>query len=65
MMGFEGYIVVFDPILISISSMSVEPLEMLCAEAVGAIAPQCGELKAEDLLSSLPLVCVFKKIYLS
>ena len=39
------------PMLISILSMLVEPLEMLCAEAMVALAPQAGDLKAEDLLS--------------
>ena len=55
----EGCIVIF------IQSVLVEPLEMLCAEAVDALAPQAGDLKAEDLLSPLHLMCIFKKSNLS
>ena len=61
----EGCIVVSDSMLISILSMLVEPLEMLCAEAADALAPQVWDLKAEDLLSPLHLMCVFKKLNLS
>ena len=45
--------------------MSVEPLDMSCAEAVDALAPRVGGLKPEDLLSPLHLMCVFKKLNLS
>ena len=45
----EGCIVVSDHMLISRSSMLVEPLEMSCAEPVDALAPQAWDLKAEDL----------------
>ena len=61
----EGYIVLSDCMLISILSMLVEPLEMLCAETVDALADRAGNLKAEDLLSHLCLTCVFKKLNLS
>ena len=61
----EGCIVVPDRMLISMQSMSVEPLEMLCVEAVDALAPLAGDLKAEDLLSALHLICFFKKLNLS
>ena len=45
--------------------MSVEPLEMLCAEAAVALAPRARDLKPEDLLSPFLLMCVFKKLNLS
>ena len=50
--------------LISILSMSVDPLEM-CAEATDALAPQVRDLKPEGLLSPLRLMCVFQKSNLS
>ena len=50
--------------LTSILSMSVEAREMLSAEAVDALAPQDRDLKPEDLLSPLHLMCVFKKLNL-
>ena len=61
-LGFvtEGCIVVSDRMLISILSMLVEPLKMSYAEA-----PPARDLKAEDLLSPLQLMCVFKKLNLS
>ena len=40
-----------DSMLITIQSMSVEPLEMSCAEAMDALAPWAGDLKAEESLS--------------
>ena len=43
----EGCIVVFDRMQISILSMSVEPLEMMCAEEVDTLAPRAGDLKPE------------------
>ena len=55
---------VSDCMPIPILSMLFEPLEILCAEAVDALAPQAGDLKAEDLLSPLHLMCVFKKLNL-
>ena len=45
--------------------MSVEALEMLCTEAADALAPQAWDLKPEDLLSPLHLMCKFKKLNLS
>ena len=56
----EGCIVVSDCMLISILSMSAEPLEMSSTEAADALAPQVGDLKAEDLPSSWCLMCIFK-----
>ena len=41
----EGFIVVSDRKLISVLSMSVEALEMSCAEAADALAPQERDLK--------------------
>ena len=61
----DGCCLVSDRTLISILSMSVEPLEMLCSEAVVALAPRAGDLKAENLLSLLRVMCVFKKLNLS
>ena len=49
---------VSDHMLISILSVSVQPLVM-CAEAVVALAPWARDLKPEDLLSPFLLVCVF------
>ena len=49
-----------DHMLISIVSMLVEALEMSCAEAVDALTPRAGNLKPDDLLSPLCLMCVFK-----
>ena len=51
----EGCIVVSDHMLISILSMSLEPLEMLCAEAADALAPWAGNLKLKSLT---PDVCL-------
>ena len=65
MLVAEGPIVVTDCMLISRVSMLVGPLDMSCAEAVDALAPRAGDLKAEDLLSPLFLICVFKKLNLS
>ena len=53
----EGHIVVSDHMLISILSMLVEALEMSDAEAVDALAPWNSDLKPDDLLSSLHLMC--------
>ena len=41
---------VSDRMLISIPSMSVEPLEMSCIEAADALAPRARDLNAEDFL---------------
>ena len=54
-----------DQMLISILSVSVEPLEMLCVMAADTLAPQADHLKNEDLLSPLHLMCIFKKLNLS
>ena len=43
-------------------SVSVEPLEILCAEAAVALAPLPWDLMPEYLLSPLHLMCVFKKL---
>ena len=45
----EGCVVVSDHILISIPSMLVECLQMLCAETADALAPCALDLKAENL----------------
>ena len=52
--------------LIACSSpyMSVEALGISCAEAAVTLAPQAGDLKAEDSLSPFLLMCVFKKLNL-
>ena len=47
MLVTEGSIVASDCMLISIPSVSVEPLEMSCAEAEDAQSPWDGDLKAE------------------
>ena len=47
----EGCIVVSDRMLISILFLSLELLEMLCAEAVDALASWTRVLKPDDLLS--------------
>ena len=59
----EGCIVVYDHMLISILSVSFEPLAM--SSALDALAPWAGDLKAEDLPSPLNLVHVFKKVNIS
>ena len=56
---------VSDCMLISILSVLVKPLEMLCAEAADPMALLAGDFKAEDLLSSFCLMCVFKSLNLS
>ena len=50
-----------DRMVISIMSMSVETLEMLCAEAANALALWAWDLKPDDLPSPLCLVCDFRK----
>ena len=52
---------VSDYMLISILSVSVEPLEMSCAEAADTLAPCAGDLKPDNLLSPLCLMCNYKK----
>ena len=47
--------------LISIHSVSVEPLEM-CAEAVDALTPRAGNWKAEVLFKSLASYMHLKEI---
>ena len=54
--------VVSDHMLISIPSVSVEPLEMSCAEAAFALVPRARDLKPEDLLSPFLLIYVLKKL---
>ena len=48
----DGWYVVSERMLISILSVSVEPLEMQWAETALVLAPLCEDLKPEDL--SLP-----------
>ena len=66
-LGFvtEGCILVSDHMLISKLSLLVKPLEMSCAEAAGALVPWDRDLKPEDLLRPLHLMCIFKKLNLS
>ena len=49
---------VYYRILICILSISVEHLEMSYAEAIDAQDPWAGDLKAEDFLSLLSLMCL-------
>ena len=58
----KGCIVVLDHMLIL--SVLVEPLEISCAEAPVSLVPQARDLKPEDLLSSLHLMFIFKKLNL-
>ena len=46
-----------DRMLISILSVSVEALVMSCAVAAEALAPRALDLKPDDLLSQLHLMC--------
>ena len=50
-----------DLMLISILSMLVEDLDMLCAEAAEALAPWAWDLKPDDFLGHLCLMCNFRK----
>ena len=52
---------VSDRILISIHSVSVEALEILCAEAVDALAPSVGDLKPDDLQSPFKKLKIYPK----
>ena len=54
-----------DSMLISILSVSVEALEMSCAVVVEALAPGACDLKADDLLCPLHLICNLKNPSLS
>ena len=56
---------VSDRMFISILSISVEPLQISCAEAVVALAAHTWDLKAEDLPSPFLLMCAFQKLILS
>ena len=56
---------VSDHMLISILSMSVEAPEMLCAETADPLAPQARDWKPNDLINSLQLMCISKKLHLS
>ena len=49
----DGWCVVSEWMLVSILSVSVDPHEMSLVKAALALAPLCGDLKAEDLLSSV------------
>ena len=51
--------------LISILSVSVEALEIMCAETAEALAPRSLDLKPDDLLSSLHLMCDIRNPNLS
>ena len=55
--------VVSDYMLISLLSLSVEPLEM-CADALVALALLGGDLKPKDLPSPFLLMCVCNKLNL-
>ena len=57
--------VVSDRMLTSILSVSVEFLEMFCAEATVALAPPARDLEPEDLRSPFILMCAFKRLNLS
>ena len=46
-----------DRMVISILSVLAEALKMYCAEAAEAPAPRDLDLKPDDLLSTLPLMC--------
>ena len=54
-----------DRMLISILSMLVEALRMLCSETAEALAPWAWDLKPDDLLSTLHLMCDFRNPNLS
>ena len=54
-----------DRMLISILSMSVKALEMLCAVIAEALDPQACNLKADNLLSPLRLMCNLRNPNLS
>ena len=54
-----------DCMLISILSLSVEALEMSCAVIAEAPAPRACDLKADDLLSPLHLMCNLRNPSLS
>ena len=51
--------------LIYILSVSVEALEMSCAVVAEALAPQACNLKADNLLSPLHLMCDLRNPSLS
>ena len=46
-----------DRMLISILSVLTEALELLCAKAAEALAPQAWDLKPDDLQSPLHPMC--------
>ena len=46
-------------------SVSADPLEIWYVEAAEALVIWAKDLKAEDLLSPLHLMCVFKKLNLA
>ena len=48
--------VYFDQMLISILSVSVQALEMLCSVVAEALSPQACNLKVDDLLGPLHLM---------
>ena len=54
-----------DRMLISILCVSAEALEMLCAVVAEALAPRACDLKADDLLSLLCLMCYLRNPSLS
>ena len=54
-----------DRMLISILSVSVEALEMSCSEAAEVLASQAWDLKPDDLLSPLHLMCDLRNPNLS
>ena len=54
-----------DCMFIFIPSVSVEALEMLCAVVAEALAPQAFDLKTDNLLSPLQLMCDLRNPILS
>ena len=54
-----------DCMRISILSVSVEALEMLCAVVAEALAPWAGDSKADNLLSPLRLMCDLRNTSMS
>ena len=54
-----------DRMLISILSVLVEALEMSCAVVAEALAPWAYNLKADDLLTPLHLMCDLRNPSLS
>ena len=54
-----------DCMLIYVLSVSVKALAMLCAKAAETLAPHAWDLKPDDLLSPLHLMCDLRNPNLS